>query len=303
MENKFTIQYLQQAEIDQAKWDECIDRAGNGLVYAYSMYLDHMADNWDALVLNDYEMVMPLPWRRKFGIHYLYQPFLVAQLGLFGNGITPGILEKFLQAIPRKFRLWEFPLNHGNLFSVSGFDLYERSNFILPLKKSHEEISSSYRENLRRNLRKSVQYGSFASEVRINEVTEIVKEFNCVEQTKELDRFTSLYLQLEEKNMAACHGIYSKNNELLASAAFLFSHRRAYYLLVGNHPNGRTLGASHALLDHFIRMNAGKDLVLDFEGSDIRNLAFFYSSFGAQEEKYTAIKRNHLPWYMRWLKK
>ncbi|MGZ8545208.1 MAG: GNAT family N-acetyltransferase, partial [Flavisolibacter sp.] len=122
------------------------------------------------------------------------------------------------------------------------------------------------------------------------------------DHSQEMERFRLLYQNLAHKNSAACYGIYSKNQELLASAAFLFSHKRAYYLLVGNHPNGRTLGASHALLDHFIREHAGRDLLLDFEGSDIRNLAFFYSSFGAQEEKYAAIKRNRLPWYIKWLK-
>jgi hypothetical protein len=72
---------------------------------------------------------------------------------------------------------------------------------------------------------------------------------------------------------------------------------------VGNHPNGRTLGASHALIDAFIEDHAAQDLLLDFEGSDIRNLAFFYSSFGAVEEKYAAIKLNRLPWWMKWMKR
>ncbi|HET7896231.1 MAG TPA: hypothetical protein VFL47_01130, partial [Flavisolibacter sp.] len=92
-------------------------------------------------------------------------------------------------------------------------------------------------------------------------------------------------------------------DELLASAVFLFSHNRAYYVLVGNHPNGRTLGASHALVDAFIRDHAGMNLLLDFEGSDLRNLAFFYSSFGARQESYQAIKLNRLPWWIRWMKK
>ena len=47
------IQYLSHEQIDKAKWDQCIDNASNGLIYAYSFYLDTMADNWDALVLND----------------------------------------------------------------------------------------------------------------------------------------------------------------------------------------------------------------------------------------------------------
>jgi hypothetical protein len=72
--------------------------------------------------------------------------------------------------------------------------------------------------------------------------------------------------------------------------------------MVGNHPNGKTLGASHSLIDAFIKDHAGEDIVLDFEGSDIPSLAFFYSSFGAVEEKYSAIKLNKLPALIKWLK-
>ena len=73
--------------------------------------------------------------------------------------------------------------------------------------------------------------------------------------------------------------------------------------MVGNHPDGKVIGASHALIDAFIKDHAGQDLILDFEGSDIPNLAFFYNGFGATEEIYPALKINKLPWYVRWLKK
>ena len=108
---------------------------------------------------------------------------------------------------------------------------------------------------------------------------------------------------MKEKHKAITYGIFSGEGQLLSSAVFFFSHNRAYYILVGNHPNGRTLGASHALIDSFIRDHSGRDLILDFEGSDIRNLAFFYSSFGAVEEKYFMLKWNRLPFGLKWLKK
>jgi len=57
------------------------------------------------------------------------------------------------------------------------------------------------------------------------------------------------------------------------------------------------------LIDAFIQDHAGKNIILDFEGSDIKSLAFFYSSFGAVEEKFTAIRRNKLPSYLKWAKK
>ena len=54
------IAYLSNKNIDKQKWDRCIDMASNGLIYAYSFYLDAMSKHWDALILNDYEIVMPL---------------------------------------------------------------------------------------------------------------------------------------------------------------------------------------------------------------------------------------------------
>ena len=73
MSEAANIKYLRHQEVDKSKWDNCIDKADNGLIYAYSFYLDHMAKQWDALVLNDYEAVMPLTWNKKFGFYYLWK--------------------------------------------------------------------------------------------------------------------------------------------------------------------------------------------------------------------------------------
>jgi hypothetical protein len=298
------IQYLQQYEINKELWDRCIDKATNGLIYGYSFYLDHMADHWDGLILGDYEAVMPLPWRKKYGVYYLYQPFLTAQLGLFGKQMSAELLSHFLHAIPAKFRLWEFSLNQGNVFSVNGFHLYERTNYVLDLNKPYDELYGSYRDNSKRNNRKSVQYGCHqVTDIHINKILQLVQQFTPGSTESDLARFVNLYYHLKSKGKAKTYGIVSKQGELVSSCVFIFSHNRAYYILVGNHPNGKTLGASHALIDSFIRDHAGQNLLLDFEGSDMRNLAFFYSSFGAREEKYTAIKRNMLPWYAKLLKK
>lgn len=294
-----TIQYLTQKEINKSLWDGCISQAANGLVYAYSHYLDHMADNWDALVLNNYEAVMPLPWRKKMGIYYLYQPFLAAQLGLFGNDITAGLLQKFLEAVPSKFRLREFSLNHQNNFPVQGYNLYRRTNYILPLNQPYDVLQNNYRDNIKRNIRKSVQYGCHAKTgIDLDKIIRLAKQQSPDIPETDFENFKRLYSSLGAKT----YGIFSAKDELLASCVFTFSHKRAYYILVGNHPNGRTLGASHALIDAFILDHAGKDLLLDFEGSDLRNLAFFYSSFGAIEEIYSAIRWNNLPWYIKWIK-
>lgn len=301
------IKYLSQTEIDKNKWDACINTASNGLIYACSFYLDAMAKNWDALVLGDYEAVMPLTWNKKYGFYYLYQPAFTASLGVFGKNVDESIVKKFLAAIPKKFRLIEISLNHGNNYPAAVTSYLPRQNFVLDLSKSYNELYNAYRQNHQRNIVKTIQLGcKVRNDISVDAVMRLNEEqLKHISGTKPEDypSFKKLFSFLKEQGKATSYAITNAQNKILASAIFFFSHNRAYYIMVGNHPDGKTIGASHALIDAFIKDHAGQNLVLDFEGSDIRNLAFFYSGFGAKEEIYPAIQLNRLPWYIRLLKK
>lgn len=299
------IGYCKRQDINDAKWNACIDDAGNGLVYAYSFYLDAMAGRWDALVLGDYKAVMPLTWRNKWGVYYLYQPPFCAQLGVFGDAVDEELVHRFLKAVPQQFQYWDFYGNQQNVFRFADFPSTERVNYVLPLQSPYADLEKAYRENIRRNIRKSKTYGCVVKKgIAVEEVIQLSRSQSQQGATTEdaYQKFQSLYGVMQQRGSAKTYGIASAQGQLIASAVFFFSHKRAYYILVGNHPNGRTLGASHALIDAFIQDHAGQDLLLDFEGSDIRNLAFFYSSFGAVAERYPAFQLNRLPWWVKWLK-
>ncbi len=307
MSSPFHIRHITGDAIDLPKWDNCIQHAPNGLIYAYSWYLNHMAKQWDGLVLNDYEAVMPLTWNRKYGISYLYQPFLTAQLGVFVHSISAEMLQSFLQAIPAKFSYWDFYLKYQNVFELKSFPLYLRKNLVLYLGNPYEELYHHYRPNIQRNIRKAEKLGckpivDFPVQKVIDLAIAQMKKYTT-ESSVNVDRFTRLYHHLHKQQQAVTYGILSAKNEIIASCVFIFSHNRAYYILVGNHPNSRMAGASHCLIDAFIKDHAGQHLLLDFEGSDIINLAHFYQGFGAYEENYPAIRLNKLPFYVRWVKK
>ena len=300
------IKYLQHTEIDKAKWDACIEQAPNGLIYGYSFYLDCMARHWDALVLGDYAAVMPLTWNKKYGFYYLYQPAFTASLGVFGKNLTQAVIDDFVSMIPSKFKLVEISLNSGNIIGETKSFSLLRSNYILHLNKPYEELYKAYRDNHKRNITKAFQLGcSVNREVSVDEIIQLYKEqLQHVDGTKPGDypNFKKLYEFLKKREQAKTYALVDPKNKVLASAVFFFSHNRAYYIMVGNHPDGKTIGASHALIDAFIKDHADQNLILDFEGSDIRNLAFFYSSFGAKEEIYPALKINRLPFYVKWMK-
>ena len=300
------IQYLHHHEIDKKKWDELITNAGNGLIYAYSFYLDRMAKHWDALVLKDYQVVMPLTWNKKFGIYYLYQPAFTACLGIFGERISYVMVDQFVQSIPSKFKLIEISLNAGNQFTGQSNRFIPAANYVLSLSKSYDDLYKSFRENHQRNIQKSIQNGNVIQKnISIDEVIDLNKQ-----QMKKVapvadesyDRLKGLYQFLYNQGKAVTYGIMSDQDKLLSSCVFFFSHNRAYYILVGNHPEGRNTGASHALVDAFIRDHSGQNLLLDFEGSDIESLALFYAGFGSMKETYPVIRWNRLPRWLGWMK-
>lgn len=292
------ILYIPHASIDKKNWDLCIDNTTDGLIYAYSFYLDAMSKNWDALIMNDYEIVMPLTWNKKYTIHYLYQPFFCAQLGIFGKNISSEIVKFFLEAIPPKFKYWDFYLNKDNLYSLPSFYMYERINYVLSLLDTYKNLSAKFAQSHQRNIKRALKLGNVVKKnVDIEKVIFLAKQqtkkFSPIAE-KDYNNFLKLFEVLKKKKMATTYGVYSANNQLIASCAFVFSHNRAYYILVGNHPDSRTAGASHLMIDYFIKEHAGENLVLDFEGSNISSLAFFYKSFGASVEKYPGIKMNKL---------
>lgn len=299
--------YLPNEKIDRIKWDKCIKTASNGLIYASSVYLDKMSGHWDAIVLNDYETVMPLTWKRKFGIHYLYQPPFTPCLGVFGNKLNAATIELFLHSIPSKFRYWDISINSGNFFSLTTFNMHQRVNYILDLGRPYDELAALYRENITRNIKKSNLAGlAVIKDIEPAGIIALAREqalqFSRLTRD-DFDRFLELFTSLKKTGQAVSYGVLSPTGQLMASAIFFFFRNRSCYILVGNHPNGKTLGASHALIDTFIRDYAGQPMILDFEGSDFSGLAFFYSSFGATEERYAAIRVNKLPRILKWLKK
>jgi Acetyltransferase (GNAT) domain len=299
------IQYLHRQQINEASWNRCVVRASNSLIYAQHEYLDSICGDWDALVLGDYIAVMPLVWRRKWGIYYLYYPPFCAALGVFGDHLSAALLSQFLNAIPQKFRYWDFPLNHENNFEVLGFPLQQRNNFVLSLAPLYDVLKLGYRQNLQRNINKARQF-NFAIDKNfpVAEVIGLAKNYtpNNPVSTEMYNRFEQMYALLSGRQQAFTYGIRNAAGELMASCVFLKDAKRLYYILVGNHPNGRTAGASHVLIDACIKDYAGQALLLDFEGSDLHKLAFFYSGFGAASVPYPAIKLNRLPAVVRWMK-
>ena len=109
------IYFVKRNQIDEEKYNNCIATSLQSRMYAYSWYLDIVADNWNVLVLDDYEAVMPLPFHKKFLISYISQPFFTQQLGVFSKeNITEETIQFFLNTIPKKYLKIALQFNSDN---------------------------------------------------------------------------------------------------------------------------------------------------------------------------------------------
>ena len=152
------IQYLKHPDIDKSKWDDCINRSVNTIIYAHSWYLDIVSPGWDALVEDEYVTLFPLTHNRKFGVSYLFQPYFTQQLGLFTrNHLTEKLVSDFLDSIPRKFRFVEINLNSLNKVDPSLYHTSPRVNLELDMIDTYENLRKNYDQNVKRNLKKAFE--------------------------------------------------------------------------------------------------------------------------------------------------
>ena len=148
------IRYIRHKEIDFQKWDTCISHAVNKNIYATSWYLDLVCKNWDALILNDYQAVMPLPWSKKWGLKYIAQPLFCQQLGVFHHSKNINV-DDFLTSIPKLFLYVNLNLNVYN--GKSKFTLKQNDNFELFINE-HQYLRENYSQSHLKNISKAHNY-------------------------------------------------------------------------------------------------------------------------------------------------
>ena len=289
------IHYLKRNKVNVEKYDFCIKNALNSRIYAYSWYLDIVADNWDVLVLNDYEAVMPLPWRQKYFIKYIYPPAWTQQLGVFSsNTISEELIVSFIKAIPRKFKKITIQFNSGNVFKHK--NITERVNYILPLNRSYEEVYKEYRADRKNRVKQGYRNNLSIKEVNIQSLIEIGKRYYSylnINNDDYLKLKKLAFYALKKKNRFIT-GIERNDGSILGGVLFLESKSRITYLFSVVTDEGKNKQVTSSIIDSLIKDKISSNKTLDFEGSMIDGIADFYRSFGGKKELYYLYKQKRI---------
>ncbi len=301
------IKYLKHKEIDLIKWDKCINNAYNELIYSNSWYLDYVSPNWEALVFGEYEAVMPLTWKKKYGIKYLYPPFFTQQLGVFSkNQLTAKQIQLFLEAIPAKFKFMDLFLNSKNMLDDSLYSFNRKPNYFLSLNATFDELSNKYNSNCKRNISKATKNGLKIKQASASEIIDFYRiNYAHIESNSKSEdylKFEALVNILKEKGNAETIGVFQEEI-MCGGGIFIKDSNRIYYLLGASNSIGKKYGAVHFFMNWIIKKYAGSNLILDFEGSEIESIADFFKQFGSEKEEYIYLKINKLPPLLKFFKK
>ncbi len=296
------VKYISHNKIDLKKWDTCIDQSINSIVYAKSYYLNYMSPDWDALILGDYEAIMPVTWRKKWQVKYLAQPAFTQQLGIFyKKEISLTNLHIFLEELKKRFALIDISFNYGNIL-FKGLPI--RCNLVLDLNHSFDEIKKGFRKDLIiRAVKNNLEYNiSDEYKLGIKFFKESYNEINGV-RPQDYTQLGKLCKQLLQQKLLIIPIVKSAEGQLLSIALMVKDEKRIYYILGATSAKGKRVDANAFLLYETIRRFSKTKLLFDFEGSDIPQIKSFFKKFNPLEQLYPVFKYNNLPAPYKLIKK
>lgn len=283
------IRFVAAKDIDRVKYDRCINSSIGHRIYAFSWYLDCVCGHWDVIVKGDYEVVMPLPNRKKYGIRYVYMPSWIQQLGLFSaDEITEDLIDQFVASIPRKIQWIDYQFNSMNRFSGRNISL--RKNYLLSLDDGIEIIVKRCNKNRKRVLKKAfadcVLDKQGDSELFLRHYKTMQQSFSVSD--KSIEKLRNLcrtkHDQVKIWNVL-------KEGVFIAGLIWLKDDYRITYLVPLADQVAKKKDIPSFIIYELLKEFQQQKRVLDFEGSMLPGVEKFYQSFGAVPEMYSYFRK------------
>lgn len=296
---------VEAAAIDPLLWDRCVASDPAAKVYNYYDYLNTFARSWKGAIYGDYVACFPLTGFRKGHLPWLMKPAATQQLQLAVlDGISPGpeVTGGLKELILQHYKVIQVavspPVDLGPVTKI-------RTNYCLDLSPDYSILRSGFTKSGLRNIKKAEAAGLSLEETRdVNTVIELYQAaYGALAQLKTYvyEAFRKLAGQQYRHFKAHTYVVKDNSGTVVFAALLLEDHKALYYVLGAPTGKGRSLRATYYFIGELIRQNAGRAIKLDFEGSDIKNVADFYLSFGPQEEQYHFYQLNQYAPPLKWV--
>jgi hypothetical protein len=298
------IRHLRHNEIDRRAWDAMLLKCPGRIWYARSSVLDRTGP-WDALIDESAGALMPLPYRVKWGVHYLYNPYGLQQLGVFAVEPSQQLTDAFFQAIPRHVRYIDIWINPGGLPSaaVPGSSI-PQVNQVLRADRDIALLRAGYAKGHQRNLRKHPDLAvstDLSAQAFIDLFERTTGSRFGGSPPGSLEPLRLIIGDALSEGTGRIMSIHADGIAIAATCVITWEGR-SILLKSANDTRGQDVQAMFHLTDRWIEQHAGSGTLLDFAGSNTPSVARFNAGFGATATPYIRYRANRLPWPFRYLR-
>jgi hypothetical protein len=293
------VRILKRSQIDDTKWNLTIQQAVNSLPYAYTWYIDALCTKWIALIVGEYDFVMPIAIGRKWGFLYAYQPLFCQQLGVFYRSRNEVIIDLMLKTAFKQFLYINLNINFDNTTKTRLRGLSKKENLVLKLSGKHTETQKKYSDNTLRNIKKGQKAGltfeagdkrSYENFTDFYITNTAIKDSHF--KPKHADTLKCLIHQFVIQDCGRLFLAKTTDGEICAGVMVVETPDRIIHLLPAADEHARQNGAMQFLVDAMLHHYAGSDKVYDFEGSSVKSIARFYEGFGAETEGFFMLEKS-----------
>ena len=304
------IQHYLYSDIDKQKWDACISNSLTPSIYCTATYLDTLADKWEALIVGNYEIIMPIIYKSKYGIKYCYQPSFLPHINIFCTiPITDILLNKFIVKLQSiiPFAEISFLQTIAHTYFPSNYTTSQHQNFELNLIDTYQHIYNNYTTSFKKSLRVAQRYQfQYSTTDNLTDVIIMYKKLYADKikslSEHELNNFEKLCGILILQGQCVIKKVSDSQQQTMAFVILFVHKNKLYNILSCNTAVGRKLSANYFMYNEIINEYAGLPYVLDFEGSDIAGIATFFKKMSPIDRPTMALKYNKLPKIIRLFK-
>ena len=293
------MRIIDRSEINDQKWNACILEAPVFRHYALTYFLDASTEVWKAIISDDYKWVWPIPIKKSI-VGKVYQPLLSQQLGPFGIGISKKEFDECSALLKKNFWGSNIKYNEGVNADWLTDPIYH-TNVDLDLSEPSESLEAGFNRNARTNIKKA-KNSSLEILKKQSVTSQLItmfrqgrgSEINVLDDAF-YEHVESIYNAFDSKGEAETWVALYKG-EIVAGILLLTTNKRLLNFFTASNDLARKTGAMHFLMAAIFAEYAGGKYVFDFEGSNDKNLAYFYKSFGGEEKVYLqAYKKWNIP--------
>ena len=266
------IQRISREDIDKLKWDSCVHFATNGNIFGYKWYIDAITKDWEALVEDDYQSVLPLIWKKNWwGKKEVFLPSLMREAGIYSaNALSPKRVEAFLNAIPPDYKKVLIEVDQFTLHPQAvTWEIEKQQNYLAYMNETYEQLSNKFSRNVIEELDKARANNlQSISSLKPEIIVDFYKQHDASYTKENYYAYLRIMYNLLHRGWGFMSGVADEKGSLLAVNFLLFSHGRMVSFLPVVSKEGKKKGAMAHLFNLLFHTNANKQIILDFNGND-----------------------------------